>query len=38
MTMPDGWTLKTSDGSLATQYEHTVIITKNKPILVTAID
>ena len=38
MQMPDGWTLKTSDGSLATQYEHTVIITKNKPILVTAIE
>ncbi len=38
MQMPDGWTLKTSDGSLATQYEHTVIITKGKPILVTTVE
>lgn len=36
-TMPDKWTLKTKDGSLAAQCEHTVIITKDKPILVTAI-
>lgn len=35
MRMPDGWTLKTSDGSVAAQFEHTVIITKDKPILVT---
>ncbi|NWG16897.1 MAG: type I methionyl aminopeptidase, partial [Chloroflexi bacterium] len=33
----DGWTLKTPDGSLAAQYEHTVIITKDRPILVTAV-
>jgi methionyl aminopeptidase len=33
----DGWTLRTSDGSLAAQYEHTVIITKDRPILVTAV-
>jgi methionyl aminopeptidase len=33
----DGWTLKTSDGSLAAQYEHTVVITKDRPILVTAV-
>jgi methionyl aminopeptidase len=36
-TSDDGWTLRTTDGSLAAQYEHTVIITKNKPILVTAV-
>jgi methionyl aminopeptidase len=36
-TEDDGWTLKTVDGSLAAQYEHTVIITKDKPILVTAV-
>ena len=36
-TQPDGWTLKTVDGSLSAQFEHTVIITKNKPILVTAV-
>ena len=36
-TDPDGWTLRTVDGSLSAQYEHTVIITKDKPILVTAV-
>jgi methionyl aminopeptidase len=36
-TDPDGWTLRTTDGSLAAQYEHTVIITKDRPILVTAV-
>lgn len=35
-TMPDKWTLKTQDGTLGVQYEHTVIITKGRPILVTA--
>jgi methionyl aminopeptidase len=36
-TDPDGWTLRTPDGSLAAQYEHTVVITKGAPILVTAL-
>lgn len=36
-TDPDGWTLRTTDGSLAAQYEHTIIITKERPILVTAV-
>ncbi len=36
-TMPDGWTLKTPDGSLVAQYEHTVIITRGRPVLVTAV-
>jgi methionyl aminopeptidase len=36
-TQADGWTLKTTDGSLAAQYEHTVVITKDRPILVTAV-
>jgi methionyl aminopeptidase len=31
----DGWTVKTLDGKKATQYEHTVIVTKDKPIIVT---
>lgn len=35
--MSDGWTLRTNDGSLVAQYEHTVIITKGRPILVTAV-
>lgn len=27
--MNDGWTVKTKDGSLSAQYEHTILITKN---------
>ncbi|WP_438447619.1 type I methionyl aminopeptidase [Gorillibacterium sp. sgz5001074] len=33
--MPDGWTLKTPDRSYAAQHEHTVIVTKERPIIVT---
>ena len=36
-TLADGWTLRTTDGSLAAQFEHTVIITNDRPILVTAV-
>lgn len=36
-TAPDHWTLKTLDGSLAAQFEHTIIITSGRPILVTAV-
>ena len=32
----DHWTICTSDGSLAAHYEHTLVITKDEPILVTA--
>lgn len=32
----DGWTLRTPDGSLGAQFEHTLIITRGKPIVVTA--
>jgi methionyl aminopeptidase len=32
----DGWTLRTADGSLAAQFEHTVIITNGSPIVLTA--
>ncbi|MSV27832.1 MAG: type I methionyl aminopeptidase [Bryobacterales bacterium] len=32
----DGWTIRTSDGSLAAHYEHTVVITKGRPVLLTA--
>jgi methionyl aminopeptidase len=31
----DGWTLRTPDGSLGAQFEHTLIITKGEPIIVT---
>lgn len=34
-TDPDGWTLRTPDGSLVAQMEHTVIITKDRPMIVT---
>jgi methionyl aminopeptidase len=32
----DGWTLRTPDGSRGAQFEHTLIITNGKPIVVTA--
>jgi methionyl aminopeptidase len=32
----DGWTLRTSDGSLAAHHEHTLVITKAAPVLLTA--
>jgi methionyl aminopeptidase len=31
----DGWTTRTSDGSLAAHHEHTLVITRNRPILLT---
>lgn len=31
----DGWTLKTGDGSFVAQHEHTLIVTKNNPIILT---
>jgi len=31
----DGWTLRGEDGSLSAQYEHTLIVTKGEPIIVT---
>lgn len=33
----DGWTLKTRDGSLAAHHEHTVVITRERPIVLTAV-
>ncbi|MBA3945151.1 MAG: type I methionyl aminopeptidase [Herpetosiphonaceae bacterium] len=36
VTEQDGWTLKTRDGSFAAAYEHTVVITKDRPIITTA--
>lgn len=32
----DGWTLRTPDGSIGAQFEHTVVITRGEPILLTA--
>ncbi|MBD3263743.1 MAG: type I methionyl aminopeptidase, partial [Candidatus Omnitrophica bacterium] len=34
--MPDGWTAKTKDNSLAAHFEHTVVITKRGPVVMTA--
>jgi methionyl aminopeptidase len=33
---PDRWTVRTADGSLSAHYEHTIVITKREPILLTA--
>lgn len=35
-TARDGWTLRTIDGSPVANFEHTVVITKGKPIILTA--
>jgi methionyl aminopeptidase len=31
----DGWTLRTPDGSIGAQFEHTLIVTRSRPIVVT---
>jgi methionyl aminopeptidase len=33
---PDGWTVRTADGSLSAHYEHTLVVTRREPILLTA--
>jgi methionyl aminopeptidase len=33
---PDGWTIRTADGSPAAHYEHTIVITRGSPIVLTA--
>ena len=33
--LPDGWTVKTKDGSLSAHFEHTVAITSNGPVILT---
>lgn len=33
---PDGWTLLTPDRSFVAQYEHTIIVSRGGPVLVTA--
>lgn len=32
----DGWTLRTPDGSIVAQFEHTVVVTEKEPIILTA--
>jgi methionyl aminopeptidase len=34
---PDGWTLKTTNNSVVANFEHTVVITKGHPIVITAV-
>jgi methionyl aminopeptidase len=34
---PDGWSLRTADNAIAAQFEHTIIVTKNEPIILTAL-
>lgn len=36
--LSDGWTVVTLDSSLSAHYEHTVIITKDKPMIMTRLD
>jgi methionyl aminopeptidase len=35
ITADDGWTLRTPDGSLGAQFEHTFVVTKGAPIVLT---
>lgn len=37
VTMPDGWTVRTKDGSLSAHYEHTVALTDNGPLILTQV-
>jgi methionine aminopeptidase len=37
MTARDGWTAKTRDGKPVASFEHTVVITDDKPLLLTAV-
>jgi len=34
--LSDGWTIRTADRSLSAHYEHTIMVTKGAPILLTA--
>lgn len=36
VTDPDGWTLRTVDGSPSAHFEHTVVVTKGQPLVLTA--
>ena len=35
MEGPDGWTLRTNDRSLVAQFEHTIVVTNGRPIVLT---
>ncbi len=36
-TRPDGWTVVTRDGSLAAHFEHTIAVTEDGPVILTAV-
>jgi Metallopeptidase family M24 len=33
---PDGWTIRTADGNPSAHYEHTIVVTRGSPIVLTA--
>jgi len=35
--MADGWTVKTADRQLSAQFEHTIAITRNGPLILSAL-
>lgn len=35
--LSDGWTVRTSDGSLSAQFEHSIAITEDEPLILTAL-
>ncbi len=37
-TLSDGWTIATRDGGLAAHFEHTIMIQRGKPLVLTALD
>ena len=37
LPQPDGWTLKTADGGPSARFEHTLVVTRGRPIVVTAV-
>lgn len=37
-TLDDGWTIATTDGGLAAHFEHTVMVTRGKPVILTALE
>jgi methionyl aminopeptidase len=36
ITGGDGWTIRTADGSLSAHHEHTIVITRGAPVVLTA--
>ena len=36
-TDPDGWTIRTTDGGRAAHYEHTIMVTRDRPVILTAL-